>query len=192
MFLALCIPTSQRQPPRLHRTSLTESGIKHVERHLVTFLRARDGNQPLVAVVLWLIDLDYTAAKLAYLIDLGATLADDRTDHVVRNEDLLCAPGVGGAQLQSKQAAAGRGRRSALGPEAAAAEVVHEDTEHHTGLRACVVAGSCVVGSFRDARTGRQPVAERMEQLASHPARHQRGRHSASHKRTMRVHQNDP
>jgi hypothetical protein len=70
-------------------TRLTQSGVQHVERHLVALLRAGDGNQALVVVVLRLVDLDDAAAQLAYLVDLGTTLADDGSHHVVRDEDLL-------------------------------------------------------------------------------------------------------
>jgi hypothetical protein len=68
---------------------LTQSGVKHVERHLVALLGTGDGDQTLVVVVLRLVDLDDTATQLAYLVDLGATLTDDRTHHVVGDEDLL-------------------------------------------------------------------------------------------------------
>lgn len=69
--------------------SLTKSRVEHVKRHLIALRSTRNGDQSLVAVVLWLVDLDDTATKLAYLIDLRSTLADDRSNHVVRNEDLL-------------------------------------------------------------------------------------------------------
>lgn len=36
-----------------------------------------------------LIDLDHASTELAYLVDLLAALADDGTDHIVRNIDLL-------------------------------------------------------------------------------------------------------
>jgi hypothetical protein len=70
-------------------TRLTQSGVQHVERHLVALLRAGDGDQTFVVVVLWLVDLDDAAAQLAYFINLGTTLADDGSHHVVRDEDLL-------------------------------------------------------------------------------------------------------
>ena len=68
---------------------LTQSRIKHVERHLVALLRTGNGDQALVVVVLGFVDLDDTAAQLAYFVDLGTALSDDGTDHVVGNEDLL-------------------------------------------------------------------------------------------------------
>jgi hypothetical protein len=68
---------------------LTQSGVQHVERHLVALLGTSDGDQTLVVVVLRLVDLDDTATQLAYLVDLGAALSDDRAHHIVGNEDLL-------------------------------------------------------------------------------------------------------
>jgi len=68
---------------------LTKSGVQHVQRHAIALLGARDGHEPLVAIVLRLVDLDHTAADLPDLVDLLAALADDGTDHVVRDEDLL-------------------------------------------------------------------------------------------------------
>jgi hypothetical protein len=70
-------------------TRLTQSGVKHVERHLVALLRAGDGDQALIVVVLRLVDLDDAAAQLAYFVNLSTTLADDGSHHVVRDEDLL-------------------------------------------------------------------------------------------------------
>jgi len=67
----------------------TESGIEHVERHLVSLLRAGNGDKPLVGVVLGFVDLDRTTTELADLIDLGSTFTNDGTNHVVRDEDLL-------------------------------------------------------------------------------------------------------
>lgn len=67
----------------------TESRIQHVERHLVALLRSRDRDQPFITIVLWFINLDNTSGELAYFVDLCASLADDRADHVVRNKDLL-------------------------------------------------------------------------------------------------------
>jgi hypothetical protein len=67
----------------------TKSCVKHVKSHLVTFLRSRNSHQPLIAIVLWLVDLDNAATQMAYLIDLRATLADDGPDHIVWNEYLL-------------------------------------------------------------------------------------------------------
>ena len=68
---------------------LTEPRVEEVERHAVALLRAGDRDEPLVGVVLRLVDLDLAATDLANLIDLGATLADDGTDHVVGDVDLL-------------------------------------------------------------------------------------------------------
>jgi hypothetical protein len=68
---------------------LTKTGVEHVECHPVAFLRACNSNKPLVAIVLWLVNLDHAAADLPNLVDLLATLADDRADHVVRDVDLL-------------------------------------------------------------------------------------------------------
>lgn len=68
---------------------LTEPRIEHVQRHLIAFLGASDGDQSFVAVVLRLIDFDHTAAQVANLIDLGPSLANDCTHHVVGNINLL-------------------------------------------------------------------------------------------------------
>ena len=68
---------------------LTKSGIQHVERHLVGLLCSCDSNQTLIAVVLRLVDFDHATTKLPDLVDLRSALANDSTDHVVWNEDLL-------------------------------------------------------------------------------------------------------
>ncbi len=68
---------------------LTKPGIEHVERHLVTFLSTRDGHETLVAVVLRFVDLDDTATQCTDLINLRTALANDRANHIVRNEYLL-------------------------------------------------------------------------------------------------------
>lgn len=71
-------------------TRLTQPRIKHIKRHLIALGRTRNRNQPLIIVVLGLIDLDDASRKLSYLVNLSATLADNGSDHVVRDEDLLC------------------------------------------------------------------------------------------------------
>src|SRR5271163_2522619 len=68
----------------------TKSRVEHVQCHLVALLGSRDRHQPLIAVVLWLIDLDHTSTQMSNFVDLGASLANDRTDHIIRNENLLC------------------------------------------------------------------------------------------------------
>lgn len=70
-------------------TRLTQSRIEHVQRHLVALLGTGDSHEALVVVVLGFVNLDDTSAELADLVDLGAALADDSADHVVRDEDLL-------------------------------------------------------------------------------------------------------
>lgn len=67
----------------------TQSRIEHVQSHLIAFRRARYGHQSLIAVVLWLIDLDYAPTKLPDLVDLRTSLSNNGTDHIVWNEDLL-------------------------------------------------------------------------------------------------------
>lgn len=84
----------------------TESGIQHVQSHLVTFLRSSDCNQAFVAIVLRFVDLDDAARELADLVDLGSSLSDDRADHVVGDEDLL------GERLAGKHGHWIRGRAS--------------------------------------------------------------------------------
>jgi len=56
---------------------------------LVAFGGASNGDQSFVAVVLWLVDLDHTATELSDLVDLCTTLANDGSDHIVWDEDLL-------------------------------------------------------------------------------------------------------
>jgi hypothetical protein len=56
---------------------------------LVALLRTSDSHQTLVVVVLRFVDLDDAATELAYFIDLGTTFSDDRSHHIVGNEDLL-------------------------------------------------------------------------------------------------------
>jgi len=57
---------------------------------LVTLLCACYRDQPLITIVLGLVDLDHTSAQLPNLIDLGASLADDGADHIIGDENLLC------------------------------------------------------------------------------------------------------
>lgn len=68
---------------------LTESGVEHVESHLVAFLCSGDCDQPLVAVILRFVDLDDTSAQVSNFVDFCAALSNDRSNHIVRNEDLL-------------------------------------------------------------------------------------------------------
>lgn len=69
--------------------NLTKSGIEHVQSHAVSLLRAGDCDKPFVVVVLRFVNLDHTAAHLAYFVDLLSTLADDGSHHVVGDIDLL-------------------------------------------------------------------------------------------------------
>lgn len=84
------------------RSKLTKSRIEHVEGHSVAFLGASDSDKTLVAVILWLIDLNYGARNLTDLIDLLATFSDDSSNHVIRNVDLL-------GQSTAGQSSTGRG-----------------------------------------------------------------------------------
>ena len=67
----------------------TKSRVQHVQSHLVALLGPGNCHQPLVAALLRFVDLDHTSAEMSDLVDLGSSLSDDRTDHVVRDEDLL-------------------------------------------------------------------------------------------------------
>lgn len=73
---------------------LTKSGIEHVERHPVAFLRACDGDEALVTIILRLVNLDHAATDLSDLVDLLTTLANDGTDHVVGDVNLLSQGGA--------------------------------------------------------------------------------------------------
>jgi hypothetical protein len=75
--------------------NLTKSGVEHVKSHPVALFCASDGNQSLIAIVLWLIDLDDTTTHLSDLINLLATLSNDSSDHVIRDIYLL---GQGGTR----------------------------------------------------------------------------------------------
>lgn len=68
---------------------LTKPRVKHIQRHLVALLSSGNRYQPLITIILRLVDLDDTPAELTDLIDLRATLSNDRTDHVIRDENLL-------------------------------------------------------------------------------------------------------
>lgn len=68
---------------------LTEPRVEHVERHPVALLGARDCDEALIAVVLWLVNLDHATTDLADLIDLLPPLANDGPNHVIGNVDLL-------------------------------------------------------------------------------------------------------
>lgn len=67
----------------------TKSGVEHVESHLVALLGSSDGDQTLVAVILRFVDLDHTSTQVPDLVDLGTTLTNDGTDHVIGDVDLL-------------------------------------------------------------------------------------------------------
>ena len=93
MLFAFC---TRRQSHDVHSRgkaagggSRTQSRVEHIQRHLVALGGPGDGHEPLVAVVLRFVDLDHAAAELTDLVDLRTTFADDRTHHVVRDEDLL-------------------------------------------------------------------------------------------------------
>lgn len=63
--------------------------IQHIKRHLVTLRRPCNRHQTLIAIILRLINLDHRSTQLANFIDFRSALANDRTDHVVRDVDLL-------------------------------------------------------------------------------------------------------
>jgi len=64
--------------------------VQHVQRHLIAFLGSGDCDKTFVAVILGLIDLDNAAAQLTYFVNLGTSFADDRTNHIVGDINLLC------------------------------------------------------------------------------------------------------
>lgn len=68
---------------------LTKSRVQHVKRHAVALLSSSDCHEPLVTVVLWLVNLNHAAADLPDLVDLLTALSDDGADHIVGDEDLL-------------------------------------------------------------------------------------------------------
>lgn len=68
---------------------LTKSRVQHVKGHAVALFRSRNRHEPLVAIVLGLVNLNDAAAHLPYLIDLLSSLANDGADHVVGDVDLL-------------------------------------------------------------------------------------------------------
>lgn len=68
---------------------LTKALVQHIQRHLIALLRPRDRDEPLVAIVLRLVDLDDATAELANLVDLRPALSNDRAHHIVGYEDLL-------------------------------------------------------------------------------------------------------
>lgn len=69
---------------------LTKSRVEHIECHLIALGRASNSDKSLVTVVLRFVDLDDAATEMSDLIDFGTTLANNGTDHVVGDEDLLC------------------------------------------------------------------------------------------------------
>lgn len=93
--------------------SLTKSGVKHVKCHSIALLSSSNGHEALIAVVLRLVNLNDTPAHLANLVDLLASLANNGTDHIVRNIDLLSHWLAGHACL-SGLLAMGRGMRLGL------------------------------------------------------------------------------
>ena len=68
-------------------------------------MSAGDRHQPLVAVLLGLVDLDHTATQVPDLVDLRTTLSDDGANHIVGDVDLLCQ------WLTGHDTTDGRGRR---------------------------------------------------------------------------------
>ena len=68
---------------------LTKPRVEHVQRHLVTFRGSSNSHEPLVAIILRLVNLNHAAAELPDFIDLGSTFPDNRPHHVIRDEYLL-------------------------------------------------------------------------------------------------------
>lgn len=66
-----------------------QPAIKHIKRNLITLLRPSNRHQPLIAIILRLINLNHAPTKLANLINLGSALANDCSNHIVRDIDLL-------------------------------------------------------------------------------------------------------
>ena len=73
----------------INRGIRTQSRIEHVKSHLVAFLSTRYSHQALVAILLWLVDLNDTTTQVTNFVDLSTTLADYGTNHIVRDENLL-------------------------------------------------------------------------------------------------------
>lgn len=78
--------------------ALTKSRVQHVQGHAVALLSARDRDQALIAAVLRFVNLDDTSTDLPDLVDFLSTFANDGTDHVVRDVDLLRQRGTGHAR----------------------------------------------------------------------------------------------
>jgi hypothetical protein len=68
---------------------LTKSRVQHVKSHAVALFRAGDCHEPLITIVLRLIYFYDASRHLPDLVDFGASFANDGTNHVIRNEDLL-------------------------------------------------------------------------------------------------------
>lgn len=81
---------------------------------MVALLRASDSDKPFVAVVLGFVDFDDGAGQLTDLVDFGASLSDDGTDHIVGDKDLLCQ-GLTGEASDGLRATLGHGRGSSTG-----------------------------------------------------------------------------
>lgn len=88
--------------------NLTKPRVEHVECHLVALLGTSDCDKTFIAIVLRLVDLDNGSRQLSDFVDLGASLADDGTHHVVGDEDLL------GEGLAGKHVHPGGGLGTAL------------------------------------------------------------------------------
>lgn len=63
--------------------------IQHIQCHLITLLGPCDRHQALIAIILRLIDLNYTSAEMTDLVDLRPSFPNDRSDHVIGDIDLL-------------------------------------------------------------------------------------------------------
>ena len=89
MLFALCVYASVTIHVKGRGLLRTQSGIEHVKCHLVALRCTGNRHQSLVAVVLRLVNLNDASAELSNLVDLSSALADDGTNHVVGDEDLL-------------------------------------------------------------------------------------------------------
>ena len=69
--------------------ALTESRVQHVQCHLIAFSSSSNRDQSLIAIVLRFVYLNYATTELSDLIDLCTTLANDCTNHIIWNKDLL-------------------------------------------------------------------------------------------------------
>lgn len=102
---------------------------------------ACDCNQPFIAIVLRFINLNDTARELAYFVDLGSSLSDDRSDHIVGDENLLREGLSRQHSHRVGRLPSGLGRRSG-----SLARLMRPGTRISTGLLGVGVVNRCLGG----------------------------------------------